>query len=62
MERKQPRRERIQHIDSGHGGSGTSDAHGQMRDMLAHADHLIDSLNLLAAEDYLEQNRQTGGQ
>jgi hypothetical protein len=51
----------------GSGGPGSEggcndEAQANARDILAAADRVLDSIRPLNAEDYLQQNRQRGGQ
>jgi hypothetical protein len=43
-------------------GGGTEQGQANARGILAAADRVLDSLRLLNAEDYLQQNRQRGGE
>ena len=64
MERERTRHsERPRQADPGSGGDDhLRSVRDQMREMLEHADQIMDSLGHLDAESYLQQNRQTGGQ
>jgi hypothetical protein len=46
----------------GPGGCGTEEAQANARGILDAADRILDSIRPLNAEDYLQQNRQRGGQ
>jgi hypothetical protein len=41
---------------------GSDEAQANVRNILAAADRILDSIRPLNAEDYLQQNRQRGGQ
>jgi hypothetical protein len=41
---------------------GNDEARANARNILAAADRILDSIRPLNAEDYLQQNRQRGGQ
>ena len=43
-------------------GCGSDEAQANARNILAAADRILDSIRPLNAEDYLQQNRQRGGQ
>jgi hypothetical protein len=43
-------------------GDGSDGAQANARNILAAADQILDSIRPLNAEDYLQQNRQRGGQ
>ena len=43
-------------------GDGLDRMRAEFQSIYGHADQIMDSLGHLDAEDYLHQNRQTGGQ
>jgi hypothetical protein len=43
-------------------GSGSDETQVNARNILAAADRILDSIRPLNAEDYLQQNRQRGGE
>jgi hypothetical protein len=43
-------------------GGGSDEAQANARNILAAADRILDSIRPLNAEDYLQQNRQRGGE
>ena len=43
-------------------GGGSDEGQANARNILAAADRILDSIRPLNAEDYLQQNRQRGGQ
>ena len=43
-------------------GGGSDEGQANARNILAAADHILDSIRPLNAEDYLQQNRQRGGE
>jgi hypothetical protein len=43
-------------------GGGSDETQANARNILAAADLILDSIRPLNAEDYLQQNRQRGGQ
>jgi hypothetical protein len=44
------------------GGDGLDQTRANLDDILAEADRILDNLRPINAEDYLQQNRQRGGE
>ena len=48
--------------DKPHGGAGLDEGQTALDDILAEADRILDNLRPINAEEYLQQNRQQGGE
>jgi hypothetical protein len=62
MEREMVAQRPVGSGDPGCEGGGSDEAQANARNLLAAADRILDSIRPLNAEDYLQQNRQRGGE
>ena len=62
MEREMQAQRPVGSGGTGPEGGGNDEAQANARSILAAADRILDSIRPLNAEDYLQQNRQRGGQ
>jgi hypothetical protein len=63
MEREMnSRRNATPHAGSPPDGTDLDEAHGKLESMLHAADKILDSIPHAAAEEYLQQSKQRGGQ
>jgi hypothetical protein len=62
MEREMQAQRPVGSGGAGPEGGGSDEAQANARSILAAADRILDSIRPLNAEDYLQQNRQRGGE